>query len=133
QPRARADGGRGRELGVPGGRDAAPCDRTLVGSDRRRRDLGVPGDRGTARAPRLGPLMTAARTPSWHALPDAVDLAGQWRPADLRGLPATLRYGASLSGVALAAARGRPRKVLLVDRAGPVYGADLEAAIDGAA
>lgn len=71
--------------------------------------------------------------PAWFALPDAVGVAGQWRPTDLRGLPATLRYGASLAGVALAAARGRPRKVLLVDDRGPVYGADLEALIDAVA
>ncbi|HLV54527.1 MAG TPA: AMP-binding protein [Actinotalea caeni] len=75
----------------------------------------------------------SARTPAWHAVPDAVGVAGQWRPADLRGLPATLRYGATLSGVALAAARGRPRKVLLVDGTGPVRGAELEAAADVAA
>ena len=54
-------------------------------------------------------------TSAWQAVPDAVGVARQWRPADLRGLPATLRYGASLSGVALAAARGRPRTVVLVD------------------
>lgn len=71
--------------------------------------------------------------PAWFALPDAVGVAGQWRPTDLRGLPATLRYGASLAGVALAAARGRPRKLLLVDAGGPVFGADLEALIDAVA
>lgn len=75
----------------------------------------------------------SAHTPAWHAVPDAVGVAGQWRPADLRGLPATLRYGASISGVALAAARGRPQKVLLVDDLGPMRGADLEGAIDSIA
>ncbi len=75
----------------------------------------------------------SAHTPSWHAVPDAVGVAGQWRPTDLRGIPATLRYGASLSGVALAAARGRPRKVLLVDDDGPVTGSQLEQAVDAVA
>lgn len=75
----------------------------------------------------------SAHTPAWTAVPDAVGVAGQWRPADLRGLPATLRYGASLSGVALAAARGRPSKVLLVDDLGPLHGIDLEAAVDSVA
>lgn len=72
----------------------------------------------------------SAHTPAWHAVPDAVGVARQWRPADLRGLPATLRYGASLSGVALAAARGRPRTVLLVDDDGPVTGAVMETIVD---
>ncbi|WP_420112229.1 AMP-binding protein [Pseudactinotalea sp.] len=75
----------------------------------------------------------SAHTPAWHAVPDAVGVAGQWRPADLRGLPATLRYGASISGVALAAARGRPQKVLLVDDLGPMRGTELEGAIDSIA
>lgn len=77
--------------------------------------------------------MSGAHTPAWHAVPDAVEVAGQWRPADIRGLPATLRYGASLSGVALAAARGRPRKELLVDDLGPLFGSALEAAVDSVA
>lgn len=75
----------------------------------------------------------SARTSAWHAVPDAVGVARQFRPADLRGLPATLRYGASLSGVALAAARGRPRTVVMVDDDGPVTGAELESAIDAVA
>lgn len=77
--------------------------------------------------------MSETHTTAWHAVPDAVAVARQLRPADLRGLPATLRYGASLSGVALAAARGRPRTTVLVDDAGPVTGAALESAIDAVA
>ena len=79
------------------------------------------------------PSLASAHTSVWHAVPDAVGVARQWRPADLRGLPATLRYGASLSGVAIAAARGRPRTVLLVDDDGPVTGSELESAIDAVA
>lgn len=74
-----------------------------------------------------------ARTSAWHAVPDAVGVARQLRPTDLRGLPATLQYGATLSGVALAAARSRPRTVVLVDDAGAITGSELESAIDAVA
>jgi len=74
-----------------------------------------------------------ARTSAWQAVPDAVGLARQLRPTDLRGLPATLRYGATLSGVALAAARSRPRTVVLVDDEGGITGSELESAIDAVA
>lgn len=77
--------------------------------------------------------MSSAHTPAWHAVPDAVGVARQLRPADLRGLPATLRYGASLSGVALAAARGRPGTTVIVDDGGVVSGRALESAIDSLA
>ncbi|MGD7707312.1 AMP-binding protein [Microlunatus sp. Y2014] len=60
-------------------------------------------------------------------------MARQWRPSDLRGLPMLLRYGASLPGVALAAARSRPRQVVLVDACGPMTGAEFVAAVDAVA
>lgn len=72
-------------------------------------------------------------TSAFDAVPDAMGVARQWRPADVRGLPATLRYGPSLAGVALAAARARPRTWVLSDADGAMTGALLEDAIDAVA
>lgn len=78
-------------------------------------------------------MSTSPRQVIGEAIGDAVEVAGQWRPTDLRGLPATLRYGATLPGVALAAARARPRAHVLSDAAGSVSGAELERAVDAVA
>ncbi|WP_163543049.1 AMP-binding protein [Occultella kanbiaonis] len=71
----------------------------------------------------------------WHAVPEAAAVLGAMapRPADLPAVGPLWRYGTTLPGAALAAARRSPHGPVLVDHQGPLDGEGLAREVEVAA